>query len=203
MKPVGYLTELKGLSANLTSMTVHIPPIHEPVGYNGVAITHPPGTPGQINPLGQINVIGVLEKFEWDGGVGHPVTFEALMSQENAEQLKATQQSALTTVDAIGWWIIDYDQETKTWYEAFYPSGPVSGLVGPKDNPELNVDLNPVPAALGSDLNVYRVELAVIPAVNTQFTFHVATSPTTRTVASWGLKVGGPPVTPVFNVPPN
>jgi hypothetical protein len=46
----------------------------------------------------------------------------------------------------MGWWIADYDQEAKQWFEQSYPVGEpaIKGLIAGKDNPEFSVDLSPV-----------------------------------------------------------
>ena len=61
-------------------------------------------------------VVGVIQKFEWEGGVGNPLKFDFYVSQLNAHQLTTQQQFGLATtkVNALSWWIIDYDQKTKS-----------------------------------------------------------------------------------------
>jgi hypothetical protein len=42
-------------------------------------------------------VVGVIENFEWNGAVASPLQIDMYVSQENANQLKALQQSVLKT----------------------------------------------------------------------------------------------------------
>ena len=55
------------------------------------------------------------------------------MSQENAIQIKSLQPTTLksTMVSKLAWWIGDYDQETKAWYEKSFPMSPstISGTI--------------------------------------------------------------------------
>jgi hypothetical protein len=150
-----------------------------------------PTAPGQ--PL-TAKVVGVIETFGWNGGVGDTVRLEFYVSQENAARLKAFQQQAAPTttkVESLAWWIADYDQESKRWFEQAYPlGGAVSGLVAGKDNPELDVDLSPVVVKEGIDVNVYKVTIGVAPAANTQYRLHFANSSSTAVVKPWGLVVG-------------
>jgi hypothetical protein len=60
-------------------------------------------------------VFGVIETLEWAGGAADPLKIDMYVSQENATQLKALQQSTLTTtkVSALDYIVLDYDPETK------------------------------------------------------------------------------------------
>jgi len=138
-----------------------------------------------------MSVIGVLEKFTWAGGVGDPLKLDLYASQENAFQIKALQQTALKNlvVKAANLSVIDYDQEVKTWFTALAPEQ-LSGVITNKDNPELDVDLNPVVATDGIDVNVYKVHISISPTANLSYTLKFANSSTKTVAKSWGLVVG-------------
>jgi hypothetical protein len=140
---------------------------------------------------GVMSVIAVLEKFTWAGGAGDPLILDFYVSQENASQLKALQQTALKNlaVKAVNLNIIDYDQELKTWFTRF-TSGQPSGIITSKGNPQLDVDLNPVVVKDGIDVNVYKVNISISPAANQAYPLKLATSSTKTVVKSWGLVVG-------------
>ena len=96
-----------------------------------------------------------------------------------------------TNVERLAWWIVDYDQETKKWYEQAYPIGdPISGIITGKENPELDVDLSPVPAKEGIDVHVYKITIGIVPAANKQYTLHFANSSQKKVAKSWGLVAG-------------
>jgi hypothetical protein len=136
-------------------------------------------------------VVGVIEKFSWAGGVGDPIRIDAWVSQQNATQLKALQQTTLktTAISALGFWIGDYDQETKVWFEQAYPAAPAK--VGAQLKPSgLNVDLSPTPVKAGIDVNVYKISLEIVPAANQASTLQFATSSKAKVAKSWGLVVG-------------
>ena len=115
-------------------------------------------------------MVGVIEKFAWPGGAGNPISIDLWVSQENATQIKAIQQSTLTTtkVTALQWWICAFDQETKVWYERAYPLEPhtITGIIKGKDNLEFNVDLTGASVKDGIDVMVYKVSMSVAPAAN-------------------------------------
>jgi hypothetical protein len=139
-----------------------------------------------------VTVVGVLEKFSWAGGVGDFIQLDFYVSQENAAQLKLLQQTILKTaaVKQFGWWIADYGQDTKAWFEQAYPQSPPSGIIAGKNNPALNVGLTPVKVKDGIDVNVYEVNIQVAPPANQQYALNFADSPTKKVVKSWGPVVG-------------
>jgi len=185
---VGYITDFHGLgmSAPLPKdITISLPHTNQPPAYTPIV---------PVQNQSTVHVVGVLEKFEWDGSVGGALKFDFWVSQENAFQIKTLQQTTLKTTrsDSLGWWIADYDQETKQWYEQSFPqsSKAVSGIVANRDNPELNVDLTPVPAKDGIDVMVYKVSVAVVPGANLQYALSFANSSTKPVAKQWGLIVG-------------
>ncbi len=195
-KRVGYVTKLDGfgLTQSLAADLKVALPLSggHALSYTGLP-TAPAGAGGAAPAL-TASVVGVIEKWEWDGTVGGAIKIDFYCSQENAAQIKTLQQLALktTNVKALGWWICDYDQETKAWYEAAYPkSAPaVTGIIAGKENPELNVDLTPVPARDGIDVFVYKVSIAVAPGANQQYALNLANSSTRSVAKSWGLIAG-------------
>jgi hypothetical protein len=92
----------------------------------------------------------------------------------------------------MGWWIADYDQEAKQWFEQSYPVGEpaIKGLIAGKDNPEFSVDLSPVAVKDWIEINVYKVSISVVPASNQQYPLEFASSAENPIVKSWGLIVG-------------
>lgn len=194
-KCFGYITRLDGFGLAqpaAADLAVAVSYSGQP-RYSGIAI-RPPTAAGQPRTA---SVVGVLESFNWAGGVGDPVTVNFWCSQQNATAIKTAQQAALktTAVRALGWWIANYDQATKQWFEQSYPmSAPaVTGVVAVKGNPELNVDLTPVLVADGIDVDVFKVSLSVQPAANQQYVLEFANAPAQSTAKSWGLVVGAAP----------
>ncbi|HEY0756778.1 MAG TPA: hypothetical protein VGD98_22695 [Ktedonobacteraceae bacterium] len=191
-KRIGYITALAGLGMSQpfpSDLQVSLP-LNANTTYTAIKTTVAPG----MSNVGEAKVVGVIEKFSWNGGVGDPIHVDFYVSQENAHQIKALQQQALKTthISAFGWWIADYDQEIKVWFEQSFPqSGPtITGIITGKENPALNVDLTPVVAKDGIDVNVYKISLGLVPAANTQYALHFANSSKMNVVKSWGLVVG-------------
>jgi hypothetical protein len=192
-KRVGYIIELEGFQIAKMNQDLHVCVPYNHEGTLGYTEFKPEADPGG-GPLKIVKVVGVIEKFEWNGGVGDPLKFEFYVSQTNAHNIKAAQQTTLktTTVKTLKFWICDFDQETKRWFEQAYPKSKpaLNGLITGKENPELDVDLNPVAAKDGIDVNVYKVTMGVVPAANEAFALHFANSSEKPVAKSWGLKVG-------------
>jgi hypothetical protein len=190
-KRVGYITTLDGLGLAqpvAPDLNVSVPYNGQPK-YTGVTLGNPvPGKPARA-----LSVVGVIEKFSWEGGAGNPIVIDFWCSQGNAVKIRSAQQVELTVtqVNHLGWWIIDYDQEAKVWFEQSFPvPGAITGSISGKEAPALNTDLNPVPVKDGIDVNVYKVTISVAPAANQQFALQFANSAAKPLAKSWGLVVG-------------
>lgn len=187
-KCIGYLTSL-GLTSSLAADILVTVPFNA-----GVTPAHFTGFQKQATgPTGSAKIVGVLDTFSWAGGTGDAILLDFWVSQSNAMQLKNLSQTLMNTakVNALAWWIGDYDTQAKAWYEKAYPvAGSVTGLLQGKANAALNVDLTPVPAEAGIDVNVYKISLSVGPAANNQYSLVFANSSSQKVVQSWGLVAG-------------
>lgn len=193
-KRVGYVTALAGFGAARPLTLAQ--DLQISYAWTGAAPKYAPAASGQTaaGGLRTMKVVGVLEKLAWNGGTGDPLSLDFWVSQENAVQIKAAQQNTLasTKVDQLGFWIANYDQETKSWYENAYPGSAttVTGVVTPKENPLLTVDLAGSPVKAGVNVTVYKISMQLSPLANTQSTMQIATSAAKPVSQPWGLVVG-------------
>jgi hypothetical protein len=143
------------------------------------------------SPGTQAKVVGLVEKVEWNGGMGDMIKVEAYVSQENAVLIKSLQQSTLktTTIDFTVA-IQDYDQQAKGWYAQMQAGGTLHGMIGPKDNPELNVDLSPASLSKSVNAKFYKVTFSAAPVANKQAMLTMCSAKTKCAVKPWGLVVG-------------
>jgi hypothetical protein len=188
----GYLTDFNGigLSAALAQdITVYCP-------YNNA--TAPAYTP--VAPAnGQVKCVAILENLSWGCAVGDPFTISCYMSSENANLLKALKQMTLktTSITTIGWWVANFDEVTKVWFEEHYPKAPVkpTGQLNAvsKNDIRLHIADEPVKVAQNIDISVYNVYFELVPAANQTCTFMIASSATKNTCVPWGLVVGALP----------
>lgn len=192
----GYVTGLKGFGlgeALAKDLTVYTPfNTGNAPTYTGLTYTAPTADA----PTGTANVVGVIDHLLWNGGVGDPISLSFYASQENAAQIKALQQLTLktTAIKSLGWWIADFDEETKEWFEQANPKAPdpVSGeLNAPGGNDiRLHVANDPEKVAPNIDVNVYNVRIEIVPAGNALHCLHFASSSRKKVIKSWGLVIG-------------
>jgi hypothetical protein len=144
----------------------------------------------------KITCVGVIESLSWNGGVGDPISVTAMISSENAMQIKAKLQTTLktTSIKKLSWWIANFDEENKVWFEESYPKDPthVTGQLNApgKTDVRLFVDDEATKVAANIDVNVYRVSFEIVPAANSTYVLGFGISQQKKHVKAWGLKVG-------------
>lgn len=192
-KSIGYVLAFDG-----AGLAAPLPQdINVVVAYNGAKSPtnlagYAKGASGGAN-VATAKVVGVIEKFSWDGAVGGAIKIEFWVSQQAAMNIKALQQSVLNTtkVKSLQWWIGNYDQELKAWFEQAYPQGPITGHFNREsDSPMLDVNLNGEPCLEGIEVFVYKVSIAVVPAANQMYVLNFANSANSPITKQWGLTVG-------------
>ena len=104
----------------------------------------------------------------------------------------------------LGWWISNFDAENKIWFEEAYPKEPAT-VVGQLNAPggkdfRITVSQDPTRISQTLDTNVYNLYFEVIPAANSTYNFHFATSAKTPYIRNWGLKVGSDPRPPSWRL---
>jgi hypothetical protein len=186
---VGYLVSLNGfgLSAALAQDVI----VYTPYNVEGAATNYDKLTITED----KVTVVGVLDNFSWGGGVGDPVCVSAYMSAENALLIKGLQKMTLktTSISALGWWIANYDVETKAWFDEAHPMAPteITGqLNAAGKDVRLAVADTGTKVAENIDVLVYNVYFEVVPAANQTCDFHFATASGKNFIKRWGLKVG-------------
>jgi len=149
-----------------------------------------------VKDSGKMTATGVIESLNYNGGVGDPICVSAYISAENGQTLKAKMQGTLATtkISKFAWWMVNFDEENKTWFEESFPKEPVT-MKG-----QLNADAagsvritvanEPTKVAHNIDVNVYNVYFEIVPAAESTYALTFATSSKTKFVRNWGLKVG-------------
>ncbi len=187
---VGYLTEFNGIGLQaplVKDLEVQFP--HNNVtapAYRGLGFTSPVA-PGPL--VGSI--VAALQNVAWGGGVSDAFSFSCYMSQENAVQLKTLQEQTLPTtkIYTIGWWVTNFDPESKVWFEELYPKSPAnpSGkITGVGNNIHFQVSLQGVQAAPKVGNYLYSVSFEVAPSSSIPAIIHVASSASQQFERSWG-----------------
>ena len=186
---VGYMFHMNGLG-----MTDFLKPdIDVFTPYNSAA------APAYANAKvtnSKVTVVGLIAHFSFAGGVGDPICISAYISAENQAQLKGKLQTTLasTIIKQISWWIVNFDEEVKVWFEEAYPKDPaiLAAQVNAanKTDIRLHVSDEPTKIAANIDVNVYNMYIEIVPAANSTYALQFASSSKTPYVRNWGLKVG-------------
>ncbi|EYF05025.1 hypothetical protein [Chondromyces apiculatus] len=191
---VGYLVNFQGLDLGeyLKQDIEVFCPYNADASYKGITAPADGGGSG----MKKVTVVGVIDSFSWGGGVGDPISISAYISAENAQQLQVKQQTTLknTKVTKLSWWLVNFDEETKAWFEEAYPMNPqeVAGQLNApgKTDIRLSIASEAVKVAPNIDVNVYNVFFEIVPAANSTYDLRFATSASKQFVKGWGLKVG-------------
>ncbi len=182
-QPVGFITDFFGLGlANPLSKDLQVyTPFSQTPSYAPLTVTQ-----------GQANVVAVVESLMWNGGVSDSLKLKCWISSRNAQQLTALP-SGNTSIETLGFLTIDFDLETKVWFEQFYPQLPfkiMAQLATAQGNALLTLSETSTPTSLGN--LPYCLIFELIPAASQVTQFLVATSSTAKTVRSWGQSTGIP-----------
>ena len=186
---VGYLTTLKCID------------LDEALSVDVTAFTPFPADAGTFEGFSdvidenKVKVVGVIDSFSFAGGVGDPICISAYVSTENANMLSGKTKDGVKTtkVNELGWWIVNYDTEKKSWYEEAHPKGKkaITGQLNERGGVvSLKVAPQPTKITANIDVSVVNIYLEVIPAANAVYDLHFAESQSTKLVRNWGLKVG-------------
>jgi hypothetical protein len=163
-------------------------------GYSKASVTDTDG-------LKTMDCIGVIENLSFAGGVGDPICISAYVSSEFASQIAAKQKASLSTtsINELGWWVINHDDEEKGWYEEAYPKGMLGGdegfVRGQLNAPggsdvRLSVANEGTKVSSTMDIVVYNLYFEVIPASDGTYVLNFAQAKSKPFVKGWGLQVG-------------
>lgn len=190
---VGYLLDFKGLGMTdrlAADLKVFTPYTHSAA---------PNYSAAKVAEDGTITCVGIVENFSFGGGVGDPLCLSVYISAENANVLQAKLKTTLSTntVTSMAWWICNFDEENKAWFEESHPmgdknEGKIKGQINAPGGKDLRIAVAQEASKVASniDVNVYNMYVEIIPAADDTYAFNFATSSKTKYVRNWGLKVG-------------
>ena len=156
-----------------------------------IEVWNPYSSPGQSVVSGAtVDCIGLIEHFAYAGDSDDPIRISAYVSKGAAANLRAKLATPLTTTKVkVAWYIISFDGEQKTWYEAALikdAAGKVDSVLDSvKGVLQLFVSKEGTMLDEKLDLEVFRVEFQIVPADGKTANLEFATGPTTRVVCAW------------------
>jgi hypothetical protein len=197
----GYLTAFNGLDLGEEPTQDKDPykiSVFSPYNVKDNAHAYKGVTPVTDAEMLKVDCIGIIDHFSWAGGAGDPICIGAYVSTEFASQIKAKQKSTLSTtlIKKLGWWIVNYDVESKAWFEESYPKsadGFVSGQLNAPGGKTVALQVADEPTTIASsiDVQVYQLYFEIVPGANATFPLGFAQGASKPFVKGWGLQVGG------------
>ncbi|MEY4579211.1 MAG: hypothetical protein RL701_3914 [Pseudomonadota bacterium] len=155
-----------------------------------IEIWNPYSGPGQTVVTGStIECIGLIESIGYDGAENDPIHIVCYLSKGMAANVRAKLARPLTNTKLkLSWYVIDYDEERKQWYEAAYvktPSTAQANIDSAGGDLQVFIDNDGTRVSDSLDLNVFRFEFQVIPAEGKSAMLEFATGPSRRLVKKW------------------
>ena len=138
----------------------------------------------------RVKCIGLIEQFRFEGDDGDPIRIRAYLSKGNAADVRAKLAKPLTSTSLnLSWYIIDFDLESKIWYEAAFVKSPKKASTNvDSTNGEIQLFIETEPTRINDtlDIGVYGLEIQVVPADNKKVQLEFATGPMRKLVKQWG-----------------
>jgi len=184
---VGYLTAFTGLGTQVGALAQDIE-VWSPYGatptYAGVAIA-----------AEKVKCVGIIQSVDYGGGVGDPYGFNVYISGNNAQKLNAAMKNTFdsTTISVCNWWVGNFDEEEKAWYEEVYPkNNDMKGMLNAQGkNMKIAVDSVGVKVNSNVDVKVFSWYFEIVPAANVLTDVLYAVGVKKNSVKHWGLSIAG------------
>lgn len=156
-----------------------------------IEVWNPFDSAGQSDNYKQakITCIGLLESFRFSGDQNDPIRIVSYVSKDSAAEIRSRLSTPLSNLKLkLNWYIIDFDNEAKVWYEAAFvkdSSGSDASLSGRGGQLQIVIASTPEKIAETLDVGVYRFELEVLPPDDTATTLEFASGPSQKLVRLW------------------
>lgn len=155
-----------------------------------IEVWNPYSGPGQTVISGStIQCIGLIESVGYEGGETDPIRVVCYLSKGMAAEVRAKLARPLTNTKLkLAWYVIDYDEERKQWYEAAYvksPSKAQANIDSAGGDLQIFIGNDGTRVSDQLDLNMFRFEFQVIPAEDKTAELEFATGPSRRIVKRW------------------
>lgn len=140
-------------------------------------------------PDEDFDVVAVLSSANWSTGVTDPVYFEGQISVHNRNKIQTKLYNTLANMQVkFEFVVFEYDQEAKTYFEAFHSDGTEMKAVLEKMGDDLHLSVDDRRSTeVQSPMN-YKMQIGLVPQPEAQ-TLTLATASTKNIVKSWGLTV--------------
>jgi len=184
---VGYLTAFTGLGSQVGALAQDLE-VWSP--YQGS-----PSYPGVAIAAEKVKAVGIIESVEYGGGVGDAYCFHVRISGNNKQKLAAAMKNTFdkTSIDVLKFWIGNFDEEEKGWYEELYPKADdMKGMLNAQGG-DLKIRLGEegVKVHTNVDVKVFDWYFEIVPAANILTDIHFGFGVKKSAVKHWGLNIAG------------
>lgn len=137
-----------------------------------------------------VKCIGLLEAFEYEGGETDPIRVRGYVSKGTAAEVRAKLARPLSNTKLkLAWYIIDFDEDSKLWYEAAFVKEPTQAEANIDSTGgalQISIANEPTKASQTLDINIFQFEFQVVPADGKNAKIEFATGPAQKLVKQWG-----------------
>lgn len=156
-----------------------------------IEVWNPFNTAGQRVVSGStIKCIGLIEQFHFEGGQTDPIRLKVYVSKGTAADIRSKLARPLTNTKVkLAWYIIDFDESDKLWYEAAFLKSPKTAdasIDSVGGNLRISIENEPTRVSDTLDVNVFRFEFQVVPQDKKKAELEFASGPSRRLVKQWG-----------------
>lgn len=156
-----------------------------------ITVWNPFSTQGQRVVSGpKVDCLGLIETFRFDGDETDPIRIRAYVSKKTATDVRAKLARPLTNTKLkLGWYIIDFDEDDKLWFEAALVKSPTEATVNVDTaggNLQLFIDNHATRVDDNLDIRLYGFEFQVVPADGETTNLEFASGSARRLVKQWG-----------------
>lgn len=156
-----------------------------------ITVWNPFSTQGQRVVSGpKVTCIGLMESFRFMGDETDPIRIRALVSKKTATDLRSKLSRPLTNTKVkVAWYIIDFDEDDKLWFEAALVKSPTeaeANLDTAGGTLQMFVDNQPTRVNDSLDIRLYGFEFQVVPADGVVTNLEFASGSSRRLVKPWG-----------------
>lgn len=155
-----------------------------------IEVLNPAGSDSRtVATADQIQCIGLLASFRYEGGTNDPIRIACYLSKGMAAEVQALTAGPIqSTKLKVSWLVLDYDEERKQWYEAAFCKSPKqaeANVDSAEGELQLDVDCGGTNVSDALNLRLYRFEFQVVPADKKVSELQFATGPTRKLVRKW------------------
>jgi hypothetical protein len=156
-----------------------------------ISVKTPP-VMGQASQSKTGSVVGVLQSFQWSGGLADPIALKFNVSQANKTTLLGMLHTTMTnTAVQLGLVVYTYDQATRLWFTALasQDAAPLKGNIAKQGGKTLELTIASQASQAVTNQPTWEVDMTMMPQpIGQQMLF--ATAPNSNVIKSWGLTVG-------------